>query len=215
MKQAGPDDGVMRRACPKHDSPQVSVEADGRRSRDLQVAGFTLTPVGVQVDGDPAVDEWREAVRFVDRCQSGVMWWLGDLLAFGEATYGELDSAESGDGKYSRKSLYEAKYVAQHVPFSIRMETLSFGQPDSKELVDSVVTMEKDRTHSHKPDVFYEIIEKMYTFGPYVELFARNTRPGWEAWGNEVDTDADTRPGCSTLPRVDVGGKPGRWCRVF
>ena len=22
--------------------------------------------------------------------------------------------------------------------------------------------------------------------GPYLELFARNTRPGWDSWGNEV-----------------------------
>ncbi len=39
--------------------------------------------------------------------------------------------------------------------------------------------------HSKKPEKVYEMIEAMYT-GPYVELFARNTRPGWESWGNEV-----------------------------
>ena len=51
------------------------------------------------------------------------MWWLGDLLVFGEATYEELE--EAGDGRYSQRSLYEAKYVAEHVPFSIRIETLA------------------------------------------------------------------------------------------
>ena len=39
--------------------------------------------------------------------------------------------------------------------------------------------------HSRKPDEFYEIIEKMYD-GPYLEMFARREREGWEAWGNEV-----------------------------
>lgn len=39
--------------------------------------------------------------------------------------------------------------------------------------------------HSKKPAIVYEWIEQMYT-GPYIELFARNTRPGWESWGNQV-----------------------------
>lgn len=39
--------------------------------------------------------------------------------------------------------------------------------------------------HSKKPEIVYEMIEAMYT-GPYIELFARNTHPGWESWGNEV-----------------------------
>lgn len=41
------------------------------------------------------------------------------------------------------------------------------------------------REHSRKPDRMYEMIETLFD-GPYVELFARNTRPGWQSWGNEV-----------------------------
>jgi len=40
--------------------------------------------------------------------------------------------------------------------------------------------------HSEKPSQFYDIIEKMYPNARYLELFARNKREGWEAWGNEV-----------------------------
>jgi len=40
--------------------------------------------------------------------------------------------------------------------------------------------------HSKKPEVMYEIIEKMYPNGKYLELFARNKRKGWESWGNEL-----------------------------
>lgn len=43
----------------------------------------------------------------------------------------------------------------------------------------------KARKHSQKPDIVYEIIEKMYP-GPYMELFARQKRKGWDSWGNEV-----------------------------
>lgn len=41
------------------------------------------------------------------------------------------------------------------------------------------------REHSRKPDCVYERIERLVA-GPYVELFARTTRPGWKSWGNQV-----------------------------
>lgn len=39
--------------------------------------------------------------------------------------------------------------------------------------------------HSKKPELVYGMIEKMYS-GPYIELFARQTRKGWDGWGNEL-----------------------------
>ncbi len=39
--------------------------------------------------------------------------------------------------------------------------------------------------HSAKPEIQYERIEALVG-GPYLELFARNTRVGWSAWGNQV-----------------------------
>jgi len=44
--------------------------------------------------------------------------------------------------------------------------------------------------HSAKPDIFWELIEKASP-GRKIELFARNRRTGWDAWGNEVDSDID------------------------
>ena len=42
------------------------------------------------------------------------------------------------------------------------------------------------REHSRKPDEFYARVER-YCTGPYLELFARQRRPGWDCWGNEID----------------------------
>lgn len=39
--------------------------------------------------------------------------------------------------------------------------------------------------HSKKPEIVYEMIEKMYS-GPYIELFARQPRKDWDGWGNEI-----------------------------
>jgi N6-adenosine-specific RNA methylase IME4 len=44
----------------------------------------------------------------------------------------------------------------------------------------------RKREHSRKPDEQYAIIEACSP-GPYLELFARGTRPGWMSWGNQAD----------------------------
>ncbi len=41
------------------------------------------------------------------------------------------------------------------------------------------------REHSRKPDEQYERIERLVA-GPYLEMFARQSRPGWSSWGNET-----------------------------
>lgn len=43
----------------------------------------------------------------------------------------------------------------------------------------------KVRRHSEKPEEFFELIES-HAPKPRIELFARNRRVGWDAWGNEV-----------------------------
>jgi len=42
----------------------------------------------------------------------------------------------------------------------------------------------RKREHSRKPDELYPIIEACSP-GPYLELFARFRRAGWDQWGNE------------------------------
>ncbi len=42
------------------------------------------------------------------------------------------------------------------------------------------------REHSRKPDEIIPVIEACSP-GPYLELFARGTRPGWAMWGNQAD----------------------------
>jgi len=61
--------------------------------------------------------------------------------------------------------------------------------PDPAVRPDSVVEAPR-LEHSAKPHIFYSLIEAMYPDMPRLELFARNTRPGWTAWGNEVEIAA-------------------------
>lgn len=52
-------------------------------------------------------------------------------------------------------------------------------KPDS--IISAAVTK-----HSRKPSEAYGVIEAMYPDVRRVELFARQPRPGWDVWGNEV-----------------------------
>lgn len=47
------------------------------------------------------------------------------------------------------------------------------------------VIMSPVREHSRKPDEAYQRIER-YCEGPYLDLFARQSREGWDSWGAEA-----------------------------
>ncbi|HTE58726.1 MAG TPA: MT-A70 family methyltransferase, partial [Solirubrobacteraceae bacterium] len=52
-------------------------------------------------------------------------------------------------------------------------------------LKSSVVAANKRRDeHSRKPDVFLDLVEQVSP-GPYVELFARRARFGWDYYGDQ------------------------------
>ena len=48
------------------------------------------------------------------------------------------------------------------------------------------LVVEQRREHSRKPDIMYNHIENLLQ-GPYIELFARTKRPGWDSWGNQTE----------------------------
>ncbi len=47
------------------------------------------------------------------------------------------------------------------------------------------LVMAPRREHSRKPDQVYDRIERLAD-GPYLELFARQSHPGWDAWGDQA-----------------------------
>lgn len=54
--------------------------------------------------------------------------------------------------------------------------------------IHSVFT-EQVKRHSQKPEEAYRIVERLYPATNKLELFARLKREGWDAWGNEVESD--------------------------
>ena len=50
----------------------------------------------------------------------------------------------------------------------------------------SDVMREQVTKHSKKPECAYTMLEDMFPTANKLEMFARNTRPTWDSWGNEV-----------------------------
>ncbi len=78
--------------------------------------------------------------------------------------------------------------VTEIILFGVRgkMRTL----PPGRRQVNIIET--RKREHSRKPDEQYDIIEACSP-GPYLELFARYSRPGWTSWGLEADDKVEPR----------------------
>ncbi|MDE0066179.1 MAG: MT-A70 family methyltransferase [Acidimicrobiaceae bacterium] len=78
--------------------------------------------------------------------------------------------------------------VTELILFGVRgsMRTLAPGRRQ----VNMIET--RKREHSRKPDEQYDVIEDCSP-GPYLELFARYSRPGWVSWGNEADDQVTPR----------------------
>lgn len=85
------------------------------------------------------------------------------------------------DGGPDRRGVgFYFRNVTELVLFGTRgtLRTLDPGRRQENMIVS------RKREHSRKPDELYDIIEQC-SLGPYLELFARQTRPGWAHWGNE------------------------------
>lgn len=92
---------------------------------------------------------------------------------------------------YRSNAIWDKKHIGRGYYFRQRHEQLlvavkgDMPAPTTGNRPDSIIA-EKHTEHSKKPDQFYEIIETMYPDLPKLELFARNSRPGWASWGNQV-----------------------------
>ncbi|MEH6474457.1 MAG: MT-A70 family methyltransferase [Sneathiella sp.] len=135
----------------------------------------------------PLVPHWNEIIEAWGFQYKGLAWqWF---------KYNEDTGKHSfGLGYGTRKNLEPCLLATRGKPSLKREIRDMFGIKSAKGAKsvrdfleacpdDSIVA--KRREHSRKPDEQYTRIETMFD-GPYCELFARQRRPGWSAWGNEV-----------------------------
>jgi N6-adenosine-specific RNA methylase IME4 len=91
--------------------------------------------------------------------------------------------------KTGRPSPFPTSIAPQHseyLPYGSR------GKPPKRReaFPSSVIAAPQQTRHSAKPEVFLDLIERLAD-GPYVELFARRARFGWDYWGDQSLGTAD------------------------
>ena len=84
--------------------------------------------------------------------------------------------ARHGQGYWTRANAELCLLATRGNPFRLNAD------------VHQVVMAPRGR-HSEKPEEVRKRIERLVA-GPYIELFARESAPGWDSWGNEIDEEA-------------------------
>jgi len=96
------------------------------RARDgaIQIGGYTLSPLGLQGEGDRA--DWETVGGLLFDLEGKIQLLIGDWLVYGEREWGETYRQIAEEVGRSVTTLYNYKWVADNVPISLRSEKLSY-----------------------------------------------------------------------------------------
>jgi hypothetical protein len=94
-------------------------------SPQFSLGPFRFTSVGVQINGQPKLDEWQGPLQYALWCQRAGPWWIGDLLNAGDDRFGESFS-QMCEGTLSTEMLSRYASVARRVPIENRRPSLSW-----------------------------------------------------------------------------------------
>lgn len=90
-----------------------------------------------------------------------------------------------------KQTLLWTKTGGSHLPAAIAPNHAEFllyatqgGLTRTATLPSNVIVAPRQNQHSRKPEMFLDLIESVSP-SPYLELFARRNRIGWDTWGNE------------------------------
>ena len=78
--------------------------------------------------------------------------------------------------------------LTEHCIFARTKKVLPYKMLDGKRQQGVTGFFAPKGIHSAKPDEMRQMIEKV-SYGPRLELFAREYHDGWDCWGNEVESD--------------------------
>lgn len=102
-----------------------------------------------------------------------------------------IDVLEAWGFEYRTSAVWIKDKIGMGYYFRQQHEWLLVGKrgslpvPDPEDRPSSVITGERVE-HSTKPDMVYELIERMYPLHTKCELFQRRPRSGWLGWGNQA-----------------------------
>jgi N6-adenosine-specific RNA methylase IME4 len=130
-------------------------------------------PVADWATDDCALFMWVVDSHFEDAFELGRAWGFGfKTVAFVWVKQTVNGLPKIGMGYWTRKQTEQCLLFTRGAPKRIGKGV--------RQLIEA-----PRREHSRKPDEQYERIEALVG-GPYLEMFARRSRPGWDAWGDQA-----------------------------
>ncbi len=156
----------------------------------MTLAEMASLPVAERAAKDCALFMWivgshlTEAIALADAWgftfKTDAFYWVKQRLIGGDQAdlfTNDLPEPRMGFGYWTRKQVEPCWLFTRGKP-----KRISAGVRQ--------VILEPRREHSRKPDSQYERIEALVG-GPYLELFGRTRRTGWQTWGNETGKFAE------------------------
>lgn len=140
-------------------------------------------PVPDLLAKDAIVHMWVIGSHLDQALELGKFWGLtfrSDGLVWVKTGKHDASVRPIGMGKWVRKQVEYGLLFGQGRP-----SRADAGVRQLIETFDDPVIYAPKREHSRKPDERYERLERLVD-GPRVELFARQPRTGWDAFGNET-----------------------------
>lgn len=103
---------------------EVAVGGDG----SIRAYEYRLTALGIDPEGRPGYKRnWELLGQLLFRLDHSMQWLIGDWLLQGESKRWGQHEDIARALNYEVKTLYDYRYVARHVHFSVRTDKLSFG----------------------------------------------------------------------------------------
>jgi len=142
----------------------------------MSINAIKELPIASMADKQAHLYLWTTNSFMVEAHEIAEAWGFQQktIIAWGKVKKDE-------PGTPSMKTGYYYRSATEHLLFCTRKNMRLRGPCRP-----TLFLLPRDK-HSKKPDFFYELIEEQSP-GPYLELFARRPRAGWDQWGNEIES---------------------------
>jgi N6-adenosine-specific RNA methylase IME4 len=168
-------------------SAKGEAKSEKRHYRTMPLAAIKALPIGHLARGDCLLLLWGRLCMLPEAIETVGAWGFTYRSALVWQKVTRLGRPSIGTG-YRVRSMAEIVLVA------------TVGAPRHKPFP-GLFPGER-REHSRKPDSFYELVDKCAPDLVWrLDLFSRQTRPGWQAWGDE-STKFDAVP----APALEISG---------
>ena len=131
----------------------------------------------------------KQAVSLTEDCSILFLWtidkYLFEAQEMAERLGYKLHARMIWDKIIGIPAAFTVRYGHEYLLYMYRGKFIPVALNERGKI--HTVFHERPINHSQKPEIAYEIMERLYPNSERLELYARKERCGWDCWGNEVN----------------------------